>query len=183
MWRISRRYDTTVEAIARANRIADPTRIRAGQRLWIPRNGTPVPETRATTWKAVSPKGKTGRNRFEWPVRGTTTSGFGMRGFARHDGLDISAREGTPVHAAEAGRVVHSDNALSGYGNLIIIKHAGDFASVYAHNRKNLVRVGQFVEKGDVIAEVGHTGNASAPHLHFEVRKNGSAQNPVHYLP
>jgi murein DD-endopeptidase MepM/ murein hydrolase activator NlpD len=106
-----------------------------------------------------------------------------MRRFARHEGLDISARQGTPVRAAEAGRVVHNDNALSGYGNLIIIRHSGSFASVYAHNRRNLVRVGQFVEKGEIIAEVGRTGNATAPHLHFEIRKNGSPRNPVDYLP
>jgi murein DD-endopeptidase MepM/ murein hydrolase activator NlpD len=106
-----------------------------------------------------------------------------MRRLAHHDGIDISAGEGTPVRAAEAGRVVHSNSALSGYGNLIIIKHAGAFATVYAHNKRNLVRVGQFIEKGEVIAEVGRTGRASAAHLHFEVRRDGKPRNPVDYLP
>jgi murein DD-endopeptidase MepM/ murein hydrolase activator NlpD len=102
---------------------------------------------------------------------------------AHHEGIDISARPGTPIHAAEAGRVVHSDDELSGYGNMIILKHSGAYATVYAHNRRNLVEEGQFVEKGDVIGEVGQTGRASAPHVHFEVRRNGSPQNPLDYLP
>ena len=118
-----------------------------------------------------------------WPVQGRITSGFGRRRFDHHAGIDIAAPSGSRVRAAEAGRVVHSDNKLSGYGNLVIIKHAGSFATVYAHNRKNLVRVGQFVDKGEVVAEVGETGRASAPHLHFEVRRNGKSENPLRYLP
>jgi murein DD-endopeptidase MepM/ murein hydrolase activator NlpD len=106
-----------------------------------------------------------------------------MRRLAHHDGIDISASQGSLIRAAEAGRVVHSGNKLSGYGNLIIIKHAGAFATVYAHNARNLARVGQFIEKGEVIAEVGRTGRASAPHLHFEVRRDGKPRNPVDYLP
>ena len=117
-----------------------------------------------------------------WPVRGPVTSGFGMRDGANHDGIDISVTRGTKIRAAEAGRVLHSDNDLAGYGNLIILKHKGSLSSVYAHNRKNLVKAGQFVEKGQVIAEVGRTGRTSAPHLHFEVRRSGTAVDPLEYL-
>ena len=183
LWRISRHYGLDVNTVARVNRIPDATRIQTGQRLWIPRRGTAAVASPPPARGAIRPRGHTGRNRFEWPLRGPVTSGFGMRRLAHHDGIDISAGEGTPVRAAEAGRVVHSNSALSGYGNLIIIKHAGAFATVYAHNKRNLVRVGQFIEKGEVIAEVGRTGRASAAHLHFEVRRDGKPRNPVGYLP
>ena len=73
-------------------------------------------------------------------------------------------------------------SSLAGYGNMVIVKHAGNFSTVYAHNRKNRVRVGQFVEKGQVIAEVGQTGRATTPHVHFEVRRDGKARNPLDYL-
>jgi murein DD-endopeptidase MepM/ murein hydrolase activator NlpD len=79
--------------------------------------------------------------------------------------------------------VIHSGNTLAGYGNTVIIKHVGKFSTVYAHNRRNLVREGDFVERGQVIAEVGDTGRTTAPHLHFEIRRNGSPNNPLHYLP
>ena len=79
--------------------------------------------------------------------------------------------------------MVHSDSRLAGYGNMIIIKHAGKVSTVYAHNRANLVKVGEFVKKGQVIAEVGRTGRTTAPHLHFEVREDGRARNPLSYLP
>ncbi len=78
--------------------------------------------------------------------------------------------------------MVHSDNSLAGYGNMVILKHAGVYSTVYAHNRRNLVKVGEFVQRGQVIAEVGRTGRSTAPHLHFEVRKNGRATNPLDYL-
>ncbi len=182
LWRISKTYGTTVGAIARANQIADPTQVRAGERLWIP-PARWKPSNGSTRWEASHPKGRSSRNRFVWPVRGSITSGYGIRSGAHHDGIDISVKKGTPVRAAEAGRIVHSDDNLSGYGKLVLVRHAGSYTTVYAHNRKNLVRVGQFVEKGEIIAEVGDTGRASAPHLHFEVRQNGKSRNPLNYLP
>jgi murein DD-endopeptidase MepM/ murein hydrolase activator NlpD len=182
LWRISRTYGTTVGALANANQIADPTRVRSGERLWIP-PARWKPKNGHTRWEASHPSGRSRKTRFLWPVRGSVTSRYGLRGLAHHDGIDISAKKGTSVRAAEAGRVVHSGDNLSGYGNLVLIRHSGSYTTVYAHNRKNLVQVGQFVEKGDPIAEVGDSGRASAPHLHFEVRQNGSAKNPLHYLP
>jgi murein DD-endopeptidase MepM/ murein hydrolase activator NlpD len=108
---------------------------------------------------------------------------FGARGRDHHAGIDILAREGTQVLAAEAGRVIESDGGLGDYGNVVIVKHAGRYATVYAHNRRNLVRRGEFVEKGQPIAQVGDSGNASAPHLHFEIRRDRLAQDPLLYLP
>jgi len=99
-----------------------------------------------------------------------------------HDGIDIAAPEGTPIHAVERGEVIFSDQ-LRGYGNIVILRHGGGLVSVYAHNQANLVREGDKVERGDVIAKVGSTGRVSGPHLHFEIRKNNMAQDPLRFLP
>ena len=177
IWRISQRYDTTVGAIQRANKLGDPTRIQIGQRLLVPL-GLRVPES----WTRSDARGRTLRTVFRWPLEGELTSTYGVRDGAHHDGIDISAPRGTEVRAIESGRVIHSDASLKGYGNMVIVKHSGRYSSVYAHNRRNLVRVGDFVERGDVIAEVGRTGRASSPHLHLEIRRDGKARNPLDFL-
>lgn len=183
-WRISQRYGTTVAAIVRANHLADPTQVRVGQRLYIPSRRTTASIVRTDGgYRAVHPRGRRGEVSLAWPLRGRVSSGFGFRDGAHHDGVDIPAKRGARIRAAAAGRVVHSGNSLAGYGNMVILKHTGSLSTVYAHNRRNLARVGEFVEQGQVIGEVGNTGRASAPHLHFEIRHNGSPRNPLHYLP
>lgn len=119
---------------------------------------------------------------FVWPVRGKITARFDSRHDSLNDGIDIAAPAGTPVRATAAGQVIYSDH-LRGYGNLIIVRHRGGFASVYAHNRRNLVRPGQEVARRQVIAEVGDTGRVTSPLLHFEIRRNNVARNPLSYLP
>ncbi len=121
--------------------------------------------------------------RLHWPVRGVITSPFGRRGSRLHDGIDIAAPAGTAVRAAADGEVVYADHRLSGYGNLIIVRHAGDMFTAYAHNQRNLVRKGQRVRAGEIIARVGKTGRASGPHLHFEVRRGTTPVDPLAYLP
>jgi murein DD-endopeptidase MepM/ murein hydrolase activator NlpD len=187
LYRISKRYGTSVEALMSANGIHDVTNVPAGARLIVPAGGVGAGPRRpvdAGTYASRDPRGRSaGPASFTWPLNGVIISEYGLRRGAHHDGLDIKAPEGTVVRAAEAGRVIHADNSLSGYGNLIIIKHAGRLSTVYAHNRVMLVHVGQFVEKGDAIAEVGETGNATTPHLHFEIRSDGSPRDPLGYLP
>lgn len=183
-WSIAQRYGTSVGEIADANDLHNPNTLRVGQKLRIPAATRTPANARHNPWAAHHPKGRSaGPLKLMWPIRGQLTSPFGFRNGAHHDGLDIQAPRGTVIVAAESGRVVHSDATLAGYGNTVIIKHAGAFSTVYAHNRRNLVRVGQFVEKGQPIAEVGQTGRATAPHLHFEVRRDGSPRNPLEYLP
>jgi len=186
LYRISKTYGSSVEAIMSANGITDVTAVAIGTRLVVPIGGVGAAPRRAAdarTYASRDPRGlSAGPASFNWPVHGVIISEYGLRRGAHHDGLDIKAPAGTVVRAAESGRVIHADNSLSGYGNLIIIKHAGRLSSVYAHNRKMLVGVGQFVEKGDAIAEVGDTGNASTPHLHFEIRNDGSPRDPLEYL-
>lgn len=117
-----------------------------------------------------------------WPIAGRLTSRFGPRGGSFHDGIDISAPKGTAISAVADGEVIFS-SALHGYGNIVIIRHRNGLVTVYAHNRRNLVAEGEWIRRGRVIAEVGQTGRASGPHLHFEVRKDNQARNPLRYLP
>jgi murein DD-endopeptidase MepM/ murein hydrolase activator NlpD len=116
-----------------------------------------------------------------WPVNGTVVSGFGMRWGRLHEGIDITVPTGTPIWAAAAGTVIHA-GWLGGYGNLVVVDHGNGLATAYAHASAILVAVGQQVAQGETVALVGSTGNSSGPHLHFEVRVNGIAVDPLLYL-
>jgi len=116
-----------------------------------------------------------------WPVNGTVVSGFGWRWGRLHEGIDISASSGTPIWAAAAGTVIHA-GWLGGYGNLVVVDHGDGLATAYAHASAILIGVGQLVSQGETVALVGSTGNSSGPHLHFEVRVNGVAVDPLLYL-
>lgn len=118
---------------------------------------------------------------FIWPVNGAVVSGFGMRWGRLHEGIDISALTGTPIWAAAAGTVIHA-GWLGGYGNLVVLDHGNGLATAYAHASAILVAVGQQVSQGETVSLVGSTGNSSGPHLHFEVRVNGVAVDPLLYL-
>jgi murein DD-endopeptidase MepM/ murein hydrolase activator NlpD len=118
---------------------------------------------------------------FIWPVNGPVVSGYGMRWGRLHEGIDISAASGTPIWAAAAGTVIYA-GWLGGYGNLVVVDHGNGLATAYAHASAILVGVGQSVAQGETVALVGSTGNSSGPHLHFEVRVNGVAVDPLLYL-
>jgi hypothetical protein len=135
-----------------------------------------------------SDKGKT-----DWdmiiPTSGRISSKFGYRvdpvtkkRNTFHSGLDIAAPEGTPVYAAEKGKVVDAGYKNNGYGNLIIIQHSADLATYYGHLSKIDVSKGKDVKKGDLIGKIGSTGKVTGPHLHFEIRKGGQALNPEDYI-
>ena len=128
-----------------------------------------------------------GTGQLAWPVSGVITSGFGWREhpiFGRqifHTGIDIGVDEGTPVHAADSGTVVYS-GWMDGYGYAVVIDHGNGISTLCAHNSDLAVSEGQSVSKGAVIAYAGSTGNATGPHVHFEVRVNGDPVNPLGYL-
>lgn len=208
LYSIGKRFGVSYRIIAKRNRLRSPYRIYVGQHLYLTRRAPPSqarPIARQmnkasvkTTKKKLRKKKKVAKaskpshktkargytkGRMLWPVKGKTTSVFGRRGSRMHDGIDIKAKEGTPIHAAAAGTVVYADNRLSGYGKLVIVRHGRNLFTAYAHNQRNLVRKGAKVRRGDVIAKVGHTGRASGPHLHFEVRHGSTAVDPLAYLP
>jgi murein DD-endopeptidase MepM/ murein hydrolase activator NlpD len=193
LYRIGKAYDISHEELAQVNQLRHAGQIRAGQRIFVPgatrqlpvdmvtpegnlRQPEPAPESSSPHL----PSG--GDPAFIWPVGGTINSGFGPRGANFHDGIDIAAPEGTPIRAVDGGEVVYSDQ-LRGYGNMVILRHADGFVSVYAHNETNLVREGQRVSRGEIIARVGSTGRVTGAHLHFEIRRYNKAQDPLYYMP
>jgi murein DD-endopeptidase MepM/ murein hydrolase activator NlpD len=118
---------------------------------------------------------------FSRPVYGTISSRYGRRGGRMHQGLDIAASTGTPIRAADGGTVTYA-GWQGGYGYLVIVNHGNGYQTYYGHCSAIHVKVGQKVDKGDHIANVGNTGRSSGPHLHFEVRANGVPQNPANYV-
>ncbi len=188
LYRIGKAYDVAVDELARINNIRDPSLIHAGQRIFIPGGARQLPVATITPAEAApasrgpaEPPGAA-LDDFIAPISGSINSPFGPRNGSFHDGVDIGAPEGTPILAVADGEVVYSSQ-LRGYGNLVIVRHAAGIVSVYAHNQANLVREGQKIERGEVIARVGSTGRVTGPHLHFEIRKNNAAQDPLLYMP
>ncbi len=189
LWRIARRYGVDLDELIRINGIGDVHRVPAGVRLLIPdgdgSHGAsfgPATRREAARLRARADALRAARLAFGWPLRGRLTAPFGPRHGRPHEGIDVAAPRGTPVRAAEAGRVIHA-GPLGAYGKLVVVDHGGGFSTVYAHNRRILVRKGERVEKGQALAEVGATGNATGPHLHFEVRVAKVARDPLLYLP
>jgi murein DD-endopeptidase MepM/ murein hydrolase activator NlpD len=133
---------------------------------------------------AAAPSGgpiRQGSGQLIWPVNGTFTSPFGMRWGRLHAGIDIAAPEGTPIRAADSGQVVLAA-WTGGYGNYTCVQHTGSLSTCYAHQSRLGTSSGASVTQGQVIGQVGNTGNSFGAHLHFEVRVNGSPVDPMGYL-
>jgi len=122
-------------------------------------------------------------NSFRWPLRGRVISEFGPKpDGTRNDGINLSVPQGAAIVAAEDGTVVYSGNELEGFGNLLLIRHKNGWSTAYAHISKMLVKKGQTVRRGQVIAKAGQTGAVSRPQLHFEIRRGSAPVNPRKYL-
>lgn len=128
------------------------------------------------------PAARGGWPAFIWPVDGPISSAFGPRWGTVHEGIDIAVPTGTPVRAAAGGRVKFAGR-YGAYGLLVIVDHGGGITTRYAHNSRLLVEVGDEISRGEVIAISGDTGRSTGPHLHFEIRKDGRALDPLPYLP
>jgi len=185
LWRICKTYGVDINEVARVNHIQDPSKIRVGQKIFIPRAKRVlkvdiyIDDIGGRRGRSEDPKKiALARGRFSWPVRGKVTREFGIRGTTKHDGIDISAPRDTPIKAANSGRVLYSGSEIKGYGNIIIIEHEQGFTTVYAHNDVNDVSEGEKVGRGQIIGKVGRTGTASGPNLHFEIRMNNRPINP-----
>ncbi len=133
---------------------------------------------------ALSPASKRkAADRFRWPVSGKVISKFGPRNDGTHnDGINLSVPMGTTVKAAQNGVVVYADSELKGYGKLILLRHDNNWVTAYAHNNSLLVKRGDRIRRGQVIAKAGKTGTVDRPQLHFELRKGSKPVNPLPYL-
>lgn len=189
LYSISRATGSSVDQIARANSLGQPYSLRVGQTLKIPGGSgalaasTTAPQAdvgdlaRNVSYGAATTKSG---SLFDWPVQGRMIGSFGLSDAGkRNDGVNIAAPVGTPVRAAGDGEVVYRGSELEGYGNLLLIKHEDGFVTAYAHNDAMLVKKGDRVRKGQVIAKVGQSGSANEPQLHFEIRQNLKAIDPV----
>ena len=147
--------------------------------------GSMIAELQRKKSKVYFPSGK--GSKFDWPLRGPMASPYGYRIHPilkrkiLHAGIDIAAAIGTPIKAPAAGEVIY-DGWLRGYGRVVVLNHGRGFSTLYAHLSASLVKEGQEVKNGAVIARVGKTGNVTGPHLHFEVRVYGTPDNPIKYL-
>ncbi|HBL82100.1 MAG TPA: hypothetical protein DD391_05810 [Clostridiales bacterium] len=140
----------------------------------------PVTQVERVGTKELPPSVGTGE--FAVPTSGTLTSPFGARWGRMHAGIDLGASTGTPIYASDNGIVTEAQFKNNGYGNFISIDHGNGFVTYYAHCSEILVSPGDVVAKGDLIARVGSTGRSTGPHLHFEVRADGEAQDPMNYI-
>lgn len=210
LYNISKRYNVDVTTLSRFNNLQAPYTLAIGQRLAIPGSVsntvatyTPAPTKIQTAktesfsfWKSSPARSKTvakptytpvskyRKNKFAWPLRGTIISHYGTIGKGRtNDGINIKAKLGAEVKAADGGRVAYAGNELKGFGNLILIKHDDGWVTAYAHNDRMFVKKGQRVRKGEKIAAAGSSGSVNSPQLHFEIRSGKKALNPLSYLP
>lgn len=186
---IAKKYQTTVDQIIAFNKLANEKDIRNGELLIIPGGIKPAtvvvktyqPPSTATVFKNIigSPASQDNGSTLLWPsaVR-RITQYFSLR----HTGVDIGMPIGTPIYAAENGKVITAGWNRGGYGYYIVIDHGNGMQTLYAHNSALLVKVGQSVARGQQISESGSTGRSTGPHLHFEVRIGGRRTNPLNYI-
>ena len=199
-WTVADKFSIDPHSFATLNRISKPYALIEGQEVVLPAGATaknayapqsPTQKVKPGSKVASAPPPsvsqspiETPSGRFIWPVSGKMLQGFGpMANGQRSDGLHISAPEGAPIRAADAGSVVYAGDDLPGYGNLVLVKHEGGWITAYANARRILVKEGAKVGKGDVIAEVGATGRAKQAGLHFELRKGPRPVDPLPALP
>ena len=182
---IAETYHIKPEDLAQINSLYDSNLV-IGRRLFIPNkknrheylavtNVIKDEKTSQVVWQK--------KVNFIWPVdKFVLFSNFGQRHGRPHNGVDLSASVGTPIHASASGKVIYSKR-FAGYGNLIVIKHADQYFTAYAHTQEIFVSEGKTVKQGDKIATIGRTGRTTGPHLHFEVHKGTEAVNPITVLP
>lgn len=178
---IVQRQPAAPAAVAPSQRIAEahaqpmPT-----ARVVAPSNPAPIEQAKDDKEEQVASNNAAG---FRWPVRGRVIAGFGPKATGQqNDGINIAVPEGTPVKASDDGVVAYSGNELKGYGNLVLVRHANGHVTAYAHASELLVKRGDTVKRGQVIAKSGQTGNVSSPQLHFEIRKGATPVDPMQFL-
>ncbi len=182
---IARANKQTVNALMRLNNLTNPNVIEVGQVLKV--GSGPVASSTSSTpassppvSRPPAPSGPTASSiALAWPADGKVVRSFNGNS---SKGIDIANNAGTPITAAAAGTVAYVGDALRNYGNLVIVRHSGNFMTIYAHNRKLLVKEGQTVKQGDRISEMGAQANGQAA-LYFEVRAGSQPVDPMRFLP
>ncbi len=211
VYSISRRYGADLQTLIRDNKLRYPFRLRIGRVLWVPNSAKPQartfqiakaaasrPAAKAATPKRIDqpsaarkPAAASARPtkrsasgpQFDWPTRGRIISRYGVkRGGLHNDGINIAVAKGAPVRASADGEVVYAGNELRGFGNLVLIRHPGGWTTAYAHNDALLVKRGDKVRRGHLLARAGSSGSVKRTQLHFEIRKGTEAVDPMRFL-
>ena len=195
VYRIARAYGLAPADLLEENGIVDPRQVATGTELFVPGATRVVglDETTGSGGRGPGPAppaaGKeperpasANRAKLAWPLKGVLYGRYGVRSGRRHDGIDVSAPEGTTIGAAAPGTVIFAGEQ-SGYGSIVILRHEAGLVTLYAHCSALLVDEGAAVKAGQPIARVGQTGRSSGPHLHFEVREGTRPRNPLLFLP
>jgi murein DD-endopeptidase MepM/ murein hydrolase activator NlpD len=159
-----------------------PVKVASTEPVATARLSTPAAEAEADAAKdAPSATGAVAT--FRWPARGRVIAGFGPKPTGQqNDGINLAVPEGTSVKAAEDGVVAYSGNELKGYGNLVLVRHSNGYVTAYAHASELMVKRGDQVKRGQIIARAGQTGSVTSPQLHFEIRKGSTPVDPMQYL-
>jgi murein DD-endopeptidase MepM/ murein hydrolase activator NlpD len=140
-------------------------------------------EEKAAEAPAKAAETTSGLPTFRWPVRGKVVTSYGAKTNGKsNDGINVAVPEGTPVKAAEDGVVAYSGNELKGYGNLVLVRHSNGYVTAYAHASELMVKRGDTIKRGQVIAKSGQSGEVASPQLHFEIRKGSSPVDPLQFL-
>ncbi|MDY0151964.1 MAG: LysM peptidoglycan-binding domain-containing protein [Candidatus Cloacimonas sp.] len=183
MFRIATNNGMTVEELMKLNNMSSND-LKVGQRIYLagtPRPASSIKPTPLLTEEEVEKRDKI-RTDLIMPAESKVISEYGLRNGRPHKGIDLGAKQGTPIYAVLNGTVVYS-GVQGAYGNVVVIEHPDFVMTVYGHNEKNMVSVGDVVKQGQQIATVGSTGNAQGSHVHFEYRLKGKAINPRKVLP
>jgi murein DD-endopeptidase MepM/ murein hydrolase activator NlpD len=167
--------------VAQPPRTAPVTKVASAAPTQVANVAKEEPRTTEAVVKTAEPSGA--MPSFRWPVRGRVITGFGNKpNGTQNDGINLAVPEGTPIKAADDGVVAYAGNELKGYGNLVLIRHSNGFVSAYAHASELMVKRGDTIKRGQVIAHAGQTGNVTSPQLHFEIRKGSTPVDPTQYL-
>ncbi len=208
LYRISQAYKISLSKLMEANHLSSPSAIKVGQKLFIPGAKAVLkvepyiplsPAEKKNLEKSLEedlrppaplPGGKGDRPPWLgkeldiiWPIQGKINSPYGARGKGFHAGLDLGSPNYQEVKAAMDGEVILARNSQSGYGNLVVLRHANAFSTIYGHLSVIIAQEGEAVRQGQAIGGVGSTGRSTGPHLHFEIRRDGRPLDPLPLLP
>lgn len=181
LWSIARRFGVDYQKLVDYNNLSDPNKINAGMEIKIPPAGFDGTVATVATVANTSTNAEA-HSSFIWPLKGKITSPFGARWGTVHEGIDISVPIGTNVAAASSGRVITA-GWINGYGYAVILEHTPGLRTLYGHLSRLLVKAGDTVTQGQLIALSGNSGRSTGPHLHFEVQKAGEPVDPMNFLP
>lgn len=169
--------------VAAAQRRMPTVKMVKTRRVPLPSAVPPVPKKKVASLKKLPAPPRRSSSRFRWPVRGRIISRFGAKSSGLHnDGVNVAVPLGTSIKAAENGVVVYAGNELKGYGKLVLIRHSDNWVSAYAHNSKIVVKRGEKIKRGQIVAKAGKTGMVNQPQLHFELRKGSKPVDPLKYM-